>query len=307
MSEDDDTPMRLDELETFVAVCSEGSFTSVAEQLGVSTSTIARRVTRLEHACGVPLLVRETVGVRPTPQGAEVRARAERILHQVTALRREVSRQPEVLRVIAAPALAQSDGLLGLLSTYGAQHPHVQVELESSARRVDLTANGIDVALRLHLSPLRGAPSLMSRRLGRLRGHVYAAPHLAKAQQLAHPDQLVDLPVVSMGAGLLRNHWSLEHPEHGTIEVPVRPALRLSDLVLVRQAAIAGHGVALLPPFLADGPEAEGRLVRLLPDWSTPTVRLSVLWTASDPLPPRVRAFLDLLAAWEHPWSSGSD
>lgn len=294
--------MRLDDLKTFLSVCSAGSLTAVANQLGVSKSTVARRVDRLESECGVPLLHREASGVRPTHEGLEVCARAERILYEVAGLRREVGNKPEVLRVIASPSLAQTDALIGLVASYSQRHPRVQVDLESSARRVDLATQGVDVALRMHLSPLRGAPSLMTRRLGSLRGHVYAAPSVIRGGRFEHPRQLAQLPVITTAAGLLRNHWPLEHPTHGSMEVPVRPKFRLSDLVLVRDAAVAGHGAALLPPFLVQDAERDGALVRLLGGWSTPVVRISVLWTASDPLPDRVRAFLDQLSRIRPAW-----
>lgn len=289
--------MRLDDLQTFLQVCADGSFTAVARDLGVPTSTVTRRVARLEEELGTPLLVRGAEGVRPTEVGLEVRSRGERVLQEVASLRMEAGRKPQTLRVVAPPELAHTHHLLSILARYGEDHPDVQVELLSTARRVDLATDGVDVVIRLHLSPLRGGPSLMTRRLGMLRGGIYAAPSLIEGRSLDTPADLARWPVVTTGGGVLRNHWPLEHPHHGSVDVPIRPVLRLSDLLVVRSAAIAGHGAALLPPFLAREAEQTGALRQLLVGWRTAPARVSLLWADADPLPPHLRDFLDRIGA----------
>jgi len=288
--------MRLEDLETFLKVADVGSFTAVAAQLGIPKSTVSRRVARLERDLGVTLFLRESEGSRLTPAGQDARSDGLRVMSEVACLRGEGPRPPSVLRVVAMPELATTSGFLALLQRYRALHPEVVCDVQCSARRVDLLRERVDVVFRMHLSPLRGSSSLKARGLGTLRGGVYASPEwIAGNPAIDVPADLARVRVLTLSGGSLRHRWPLESADAPAVDVPVRAALWGSELPWLQAAAEAGHGPTILPETMAECAVKAGRLVRLLPHWSTPTVRVSVIWLSLGPESERVRGLLDLV------------
>lgn len=293
--------MQLTDLRTFVAVCDSDSLSAVARQLGVPKSTVARRIARLETELGATLVQRSHLGAVATAAGLQVRRRAERILAEVDALHSDVPAQPARLRVVASPILAQAPAFLRMVHDFITDHRSIELELISTAARLDLLKTGTDLALRLHLSPLSGEPTLMSRRLGTVDGGIFAAPAMA-ARTWTGPEDLTTVPVITTQAGVLRHRWPLEHPTQGSAVVQIEPVLRTSDLQVVTQAVVEGLGVGLLPVYATEAAVERGALVRILPQWCPPSVRVSALWLRASPMPAPVRAFLDALAEGPAPW-----
>lgn len=298
--------MRLEDLETFLRVSELGSFTAVAAQLGLPKSTVSRRVARLERDLGLTLFIRESEGSRLTAAGHEARSDGLRVMSEVACLRGEGLRPPAVLRVVVMPELAQTPGFLQLLHHYRAVHPEVLCDVQSSARRVDLLRERVDVVFRMHLSPLRGASSLKARSLGQLRGGVYAAPAWVAAHPaIERPQDLARVRVLTLSGGSLRTCWPLQHEDGQGVDLPVRAAFWGSELPWLLAATEAGHGPCILPEVMAGPAEEAGALVRLLPAWRTPTVRVSVIWLSVGPEAERVRAFLDLVPDLAELWPQG--
>ena len=290
--------MDLEDLEAFLALCVEGSITGLARRLGVPKSTVSRRLSRLEARLGAVLVERRADGVVLTARGREVQTQGLRVMAEVDRLR-EPERGPPLLRIAASPELAGSAALIELLDTFRQSYPTTTLDLIATARRLDLASESVDLALRLHLSPLAGPATLMTRALAELTGHLYAAPSVLLGRTLpTHPADLGQLPLVTLVGGLLRTEWRLEHAEHGTYALPIHAVVRATDLPLARQLALHGQGVAMLPDFMVADDVAQGALVPVLHEWRSPRVRVSALWRADRMLVPALRALLDLLPAF---------
>lgn len=276
-----------------------GSFSGVAEALGLPKSTISRRVARLERDLGVVLFSRESDGARLTPAGREARAHGRRVMSEVACLQGQGPRPPTVLRIVVAPELSASEGFLGLLARFRGLYPEVVCEVLCTARRIDLAQERVDIVFRVHFSSLRGSPNLKARTLGILSGGVYAAPDWAAAHVLGSPSELVDTSVVTLSGGIVRHLWTLEHETEGSLEIRVRPCILGSEMPWILGAVEHGLGPCILPHKLAETSVQQGRLVRLFPEWNTPKLRVSLLWLGQGTESERVRNFLDLVPDFE--------
>ena len=286
--------MEIIDLETFLRVCSTGSVGAAARELGVQSSTVTRRIARLESTTGTPLLDRQPQGARPTEAGWRVARIAESIVNKVRTLRGEASTVDERFVLLASPALCAALDLIPLLAELGDAFPNVACELVRGTQRVELIEGRTDMALRMHVSPLRGRPGLMGRSIASFHAGLYAAPSLLRELgPVEAGSALAALPTATLAGGLLRGHWHLLAPDGQVHVVPLRPRLHVSDVLCLREAATAGLAIAPLPNSLARPHLADGTLVRVLPEWTTQLVRVSVIWMRRDPLRPVVRACLD--------------
>lgn len=286
--------MSLASIETFVRVAETGSLSATARALGVPTSTVSRRITRLEEELGETLLLRTARALRLTDAGAAVYQRCAGPLREIEEVARAVrdhdAEPAGELRLTAPPDIGNSEMFVRLLQGYRERWPRVLVSVELTERVVDLVGERFDVALRAHLAPLPDRTSLVARRIATMEGGLFASPAWVAAHGVVeHPSALAALPLVAHERAGGRR-WTLRRGEE-ELTVPVHPQVRANDLHFVRRMLVLGAGVGLLPVLLA-GPE----LVRVLPEWATPAGTLSLVWPAGRALAPRVRRFIDHVA-----------
>src|SRR5690606_6546569 len=175
----------LNDLASFVRVADAGSFSRAARSAGVPTSTMSRAVQRLEEALGVSLLQRTTRKVALTREGSFLREQSVGALGALSSATQAVidlQDQPQGLLRIAGPPDLGHVLFAELLARFGERYPAVQLEVELSARLVDLVGEGFDVALRA--GSLRDS-SLVARKLTELAGLLVASP--AYVQRLGLP------------------------------------------------------------------------------------------------------------------------
>lgn len=274
--------MHLDDLHTFVTAADEGSFRAAADRLGVPTSTVSRRVARLEDALGITLFHRGGARPRLTAEGRGLAARSRPALLELERLHDLSEGCPRgVLRLTAPPDLASTAPFIDLVHGFRERHPALDLDLDLTNRNVDLVQEGFDIALRPHPGPLPEAPGVMARRVGTLQAALYAAPHFAIP---GAPADAAALPPVLLLHRALRDAWP--HPHQIRVVA--------SDFHLLMELAVRGGGIVIAPTFSAEPWVASGRLRRLALPPPIPTVgRLSVLWPEARHLSPRIRAFLD--------------
>ncbi len=270
-----------------------GSFTAAAELLELPKSTVSRRIARLERTLGQTLLNRDSDGTKLTPAGQEARIQGTRVLAEIACLLREGPKPPTILRVVVVPEISYLPGFIKLLETYKKERPDVVCTIISSTRRYDLVQDPVDLVFRLHLSPIRGPSSLKTKTLGRIQGGVFASPSWAQANPINRPEDLGEVGVLTLSGGTLRTQWVLEHETKGRVQIPIQAGHFGSELPWLCAAAEGGLGPAILPPHVAEASLRAGRLVRLLPQWQTPTVRLSLLWLSVGSESETLRAFID--------------
>lgn len=288
---------RLSDAEVFLAVVDGGGFSGGARLVGRSQPAVSRRVAALEARLGTRLLERTTRHVRLTAAGegflrgcrealAALRD-AESLALDATA----VVRGP--LRVSAPPAWSRAV-LVPLLAELVRAHPELSFELLLVERYVDLVEEGVDVALRL--GPLR-ASSLTARRIDGGRFVLCAAPSYLRRK--AAPRSVADLArhdALVLTTSNERRRWPFRERGRAVAFEP-RGRIAANDVGLLREAAVAGQGVTVLPSYLVATDLREGRLVELLPRARLPRLDVFALLPSRRHVPRKARVFVDALAA----------
>ncbi len=297
--------MNLIELQTFVLVASCGTMKDAAARLGVPTSTVSRRVARLEDALGVELLRRAHRSFALTDQGHQLFVRSAPLLDELdsvaTALSERDTEPRGLLRITAPQDLGTTPFVSDLFTRFMARWPQVQLHVELTTRMISLAEEGYDAALRPHMSQvIPGEASLRGRRLGKHVMSFYAScTYLNTHGTPTTPQALVQ----HRGLGLA-NYFSsgqrslpLQHIDPNTADTSVlwSPTFRSNDFALLAAMTRAGAGICSLPSFLARPMVRDGVLQPVLPQWHLDIGYISLLWPHSRHLPARLRVFLDFV------------
>ena len=281
--------MDLNALADFALVATHGGFGKASRASGRSKATLSRRISELEDQLGVRLIERNARGLKLTEAGEALMARTEGPMHDVaeamTAAREGLSSPRGRLRV-AAPVLFAQLAMGRLCADFCVAYPDITIEVVAEDRVVDLVEEQFDVAIRPNPRPDTG---LVGRCFAKDRLVVVAAPALARPPPGEDP---VPVPGIVMTNFRLGN-WALD----GTrLVLEPLPKLRLSSFLTIRDAAVAGAGVALLPQSVAWNQLARGELLQ----WGAIAGGEVALWVqhTSRRLPaPKVRAFVEFICA----------
>lgn len=278
----------LNHLKTFVGVARDLSFSAAAGKLGVPTSTVSRAIASLEELVGVQLFNRSTRHVSLTPEGAGLHERLAPLLDSLgTAVASMgVGGQPKgPLRVTAAPDIAATF-LAEAATRFTAQYPSVTVDARITNRRVDLVAEGVDVAIRAAGERLHDS-ALLARRLMPFEFHLFGSPvYLSLRGTPRSPADMAKHDWVEIRG--LKHSRELALPAKG-------PRLVSDDFLFVREALRAGGGLGFLPTFLAEADVRAGQLVRVLPRVHKTGGTLTLLHAKTKQIAPKVSAFCDFL------------
>jgi DNA-binding transcriptional LysR family regulator len=300
-----------DAIVAFVGVVETGSVSGAARRLGVAKSVVSKRVAELERSLAVTLLRRSPRSVAPTDQGRAFYDRARSILRALDEAATEARGEEGELRGlirIAAPMTFGTMYLGALLWPLLSDHPALEVAVDLDDRAVDLLGSGYDLGIRI------GAladSSMIARKLAEMPRVLCASPaYLARA---GSPAGLEDLPnhacvgYAHLAAGQI---WQF-HPQRGATEVRsvrVKSRFVANNGELMRNAAISGLGLVLLPEFIVAAALREATLVRVLPGCRPVQTALHALYPRDRQGSPRVRSVVDSLAAamrprppWETP------
>lgn len=285
---------RLEAMQTFARVARLRSFSAAARALRRSPAAVSRQVAQLEAHLGVRLLERTTRRLRLTPAGERYLRRAEALLAEVAQLEDEVASAGAGLvgrlRVCAGHAFGRQ-WIAPLLPAFLARHPRLACELVLADAFVDLVEEGIDVAIR---AGRLADSSLQARRLGTSRSILVASPDFLA--RVGAPGSLADLQDLAAICDTNRRDpvWRFENAGRA---VEVRPQVRLAvnDPEVVREAAVAGMGIARVPHFAVAEALATGRLVRLLPELAGETIPVHALAPAHREPAPKTEAFIQHL------------
>lgn len=273
----------------FATVVEQGSFTRAAELLGMPKSSVSQKISRLESQLGVRLLQRTTRRLSLTPQGELYVEHCKGLLALARSANLAMARlrsAPAGRVRITAPE-ATGTLLLGkILAEFRALYPEVVLELTLCDEQLDLVGEGYDLALRA--APLKDS-SLICRRIGQVARHLVAAP--AYLAQHGAPQQLAEL----------ERHACLVH---GSLPVwplqeggwRVRGACISNSLLALRELAVNGGGVALLPAHVCQDDLATGKLLKVLPDHPIPPNPFYLIYPSREHLAPALRSLMDFVA-----------
>ena len=290
----------LNDLYYFVLVVEHGGFAPAGRALGEPKSKLSRRIALLEERLGVRLIQRSTRRFLVTEIGQNYYAHCKAMLVEAdaaqAAVEQTLSGPSGVVRLACPVALLQAR-VGAMLAGFMAQYPEVVMHLEATNRRVDLIAEGIDVAIRVRSMPIE-ASDLMMKVLAQ-RGHaLVASPELAeRAGAIRVPADLNNLPSLDLGPPRQDHVWKLEGPDRAQATIHHRPRLVSDDMIALRSAAIAGVGVVHLPLLMVSDEIRNGQLVHLLPGWAPKRHVVHAVYPSKRGLLPSVRALLDYLGA----------
>lgn len=299
---------RFAELEAFVRVAEDGSFTRAADRLEVAKTVVSDRVARLERRLGAQLLRRTTRRLTLTDVGETFLVRAQRLLGDLEEAESAAQAQQTALSgrlKVAAPLSFGVHQLGPLVASFMAAHPGVVVDLDLNDRRSDVVAEGIDVALRI--GGLDDG-ALVARRLARIHHLVAATPAFWDAHgRPGTPADLARLPAL-VYSGAPRT-WRVKTPAGALETVPLSPRLSASNGDVLRDAALAGLGLIIEPSFIVGDAVRRGALEPVLTDHTWSNIHLHALWAPRRQLSTRVRTFVDVLAERfatpTPPWDTG--
>ncbi|MGY4397137.1 DNA-binding transcriptional LysR family regulator [Sphingomonas sp. UYAg733] len=253
--------MKLDGVAAFVAVAEAGSISEAARRMGLAKSVVSERLAELERGAGARLIQRTTRKLSLTEDGQAFLERARRIVREMEEAAEELTQRRGTLSGplrLAGPISFGSLHLGPALYPFLAAHPLIDLSLDLDDRFIDVAADGYDAVIR-H-GPIRDT-NLIAKSLGSSRRLLVASP----AYLAAHgtPASLDDLAMAR--AILYTNRETDWRFREGSGETVVRPraALRVNNGVVMRDAALAGLGITLLPTFFIHRHLADGSLVRI--------------------------------------------
>lgn len=286
--------MDLNALADFNLVATHGGFGRASRAGRRSKATLSRRVADLEEQLGVRLIERSAKGLELTEAGQALLSRTEGPMHEVAdafASTREGADQVRGQLRIAAPLLFSQLAMGRLCAEFRALYPGVTIDVVGEDRVVNLVDERFDVAIRPNP---RMDSALVGRCFAKDRLVVVAAPAFAMpgAGHAASSETAVGVPAV-VSTTRDGDVWELDG---GTLTLAPRPVLRLSSMLMVRDATIAGAGVALLPQSIVWSQLTRGELVQ----WGAvrgKEVELWVLHTSRRLASPKVKAFVEFMGA----------
>lgn len=252
--------MKLDGIATFVAIAEAGSISEAARRLRLSKSVVSERLTELERSLGTALLHRTTRRLSLTEDGAAFLERGARIARDVEEAAADLAERRGTLSGplrIAAPVTFGRMHLGPALYPFLDEHPRIELTLALDDRRVDAAADGYDAVVR-HGSV--GNTRLTAWRLAPSRRVLVAAPGY-----LARHGAPGSIAALEMHRGIFYTNrgsadWRFPGPTGATV-VRGRTGLRVNNGDVMRDAAVAGLGIALLPTFIVGDAVRAGALV----------------------------------------------
>jgi len=282
-------------LAVFARVVEARSFTGAASLLGLSKSVVSARISALEERLGVRLLHRTTRRISLTEDGARLYEKCAALVaaaDEASGALESTSAEPAgVVRVTVPVGI----GILQfpvLLREIHERYPRLVIDLSLSEHRIDIVAEGFDVAIRVadHLED----SALVARRIGSVRMVICASPaYVARRglpetpHDLAHHNCLRLSPV--------RREWSFRVGRRPVL-VPVSGSLITDNIAVLRQAALNGIGLARMPISFVAAELESGRLRRVLPDLALGEMNVFLLHPYRRHMPQKVRAFVDHVA-----------
>jgi DNA-binding transcriptional LysR family regulator len=301
---------RLTAMKVFVETVERGSLTAAAEALDMSRAMASRHLESIEQWLGARLLHRTTRRIGLSEAGEQALSRCREILEladDVHALSGQSGREATgMLRLTTSPSFAQAH-LTAALVDFQRQYPKVQIELFVADRAVNLAEERIDLAVRISN---RIDAGLVARRLASCRSVLCASPEYIEQHGLpARPEELKSHRCVTHSTGVL-SEYRLRRDGRATT-VPVHASLTSNETAVVRAAALAGAGIAMLPTYYVGDDLASGRLVRVLSEHEPESLDINAVYLSRRHQPKPLRLLIEFLAdrfgGEVAPWDRRSD
>jgi DNA-binding transcriptional LysR family regulator len=287
---------RLDVMALYARVVETGSFSRAGDEFALGQPAVSKRIAALEARLGARLLERTTRRLRPTEAGRDYYERCRRLVDEADDLETQVRRGTRAAagRIrVAAPMGFGRMYLMPLVVRFLAANPDAAIDLVMNDRFVDLTEEGVDLAIRI---ANLGDSGLHARRLGDTPRALVAAPaYLRRRGSPRTPADLDRHDFIVYAYFDNPERLALAGPE-GEAEVRVKARLRVNNAEAMREAALGGLGICPIPLWAVDEALASGTLRMVLPGWRPPSSAVHLVYSSARYLPTRVRVFMDYLA-----------
>ncbi|APW40550.1 LysR family transcriptional regulator [Rhodoferax koreense] len=260
-------------LHWLIVLSEQGSYTAAAKRLGVSKAAMSQHIAELEREVGLPLVRRTTRSMRLTEAGQRLVDDTGHAFAQIAESfhgAKDLAGEPRGLVRVTAPVALGRQQLVPRVAAFLLTHPAIRVEMELSDRFSSLATEGFDLAVRHTAAP---PDTHVAWELCRTYSLLVASrAYLDRCGSPAAPQALTEHACLHYPRGKDSPVWSLE-PKSGRtkaaqrITVPVGGPLAANNSEALRDAAMAGLGIALVPDFSAQAGLRSGELVEVLPDW----------------------------------------
>ena len=282
----------------FVKVVDYGGFAAAGRALDLPKSRLSRRIAQLEERLGVRLIHRTTRQFTVTEVGQTFYQHCKAMMVEAEAAEEAVAAlqaEPRGVVRITCPITLLHVHVGPMLARFMALYPGINLQLEATNRRVDLVGEGVDIAIRVRPRPFDDSDLVL--RVLADRGHcLVAGPALI--QRLGEPlvpSELSAWPGLSMNEGKHIHKWALSGPGGAKAEIHYHPRLITTDMLALREAAMAGIGVVQLPILMVKDQLASGELVRVLNAWEPRREVIHAVYPSRRGLLPSVRTLVDFL------------
>jgi DNA-binding transcriptional LysR family regulator len=285
----------IEQIVSFVAVVEAGGFSQAGARLSLPKSTISHRVQQLEDRLRVRLLHRTPRAIHLTQEGGMFYQRCVRILAELEEAEGEIRQEPKeptgTLR-LSMPIEFGMQILSSLLIDFAKSHTRVRLKLELTSRNVDIVEEGYDAVVRI--GTLEDS-ALISRRILSIPRGLYASPQYLDARGRPwRPEDLSYHACLRFETAFYHGDWVFTGPG-GKCSFQPSGAVEANNLTVLRDAAIAGLGIALLPCYQCRQAEQDGQLERVMIEWVPAGADVYVLYPSKRHLASRLRAFLAYL------------
>jgi DNA-binding transcriptional LysR family regulator len=290
-----------------VTVAEQASFSGAALRLGISPSAVSQSIRALEKRLGVALFNRTTRSVSLTEAGEAYLARVAPAVRELQAASEEIggdADRPSGCLRLNVPRSGYLTVLQPILRDFLAAYPDVSLDVAIDGALVDIVAAGFDAGIRFgdlvqkDMIGIRVGPPLHA--------CLIASPaYLAAQGTPVHPRDLLHHDCIGFrpGGGGSIEKWEFEKDGEPLV-LSVSGRLTFNDSAALTQAALDGLGISYMINGYVDRFLADGRLVRILADWSPPLAPLTLYYADRRRVPPKLRALLDYLQ--RHPWRGAS-
>jgi len=289
----------LNELRIFADVVEAGGFSAASRRTGIPTSTLSRRVARLEKRLGIQLLHRSSRRFSVTEFGGVLHEHCRSMIRSAqTGIERvqELTGEPVGTVRISCPVVLAHSRVGNIASDFAKAHPGVHIVFEATTRPIDPINDNYDVAIQAVFGELPDSHAI-ARRIGEVDMYLVASPDLFGPDgPPRHPDRLSDYDGIGFGNTDQEMVWTLQNSEGRRFEHRFRPRFVTDSLLVARGAVFSGIGIAQLSRVVCSEDIESGRLVRVLADWTLPKVTFHALYPPRRSIGSATIRFVDFLA-----------
>jgi DNA-binding transcriptional LysR family regulator len=282
-------------IKVFRAVVELGTFVAAADRLDLSPAMVSRHVMHVEQRIGVRLLNRNSRTLSLTEAGAVYFERCKTILDDLETTELELSAlgsAPRGTLRVTAPTWAAGQRLADLLAEYRERYPEVVVDMSFEDRFVDLVEEGYDLALRVARSPDQLSPGIIARPVRAANFYIAGSREYLKRKGI--PRSLEDLQHHDFVAVGNLNSVTFRNPQ-GTVEVPMRVALRYRSMTGVTNAIAAGIGLGPVPALTFEDPIFKNILFPVLTEHAFGNATMYFVYVSRKYVPLKIRTFVEFI------------